>query len=145
MPIAVTGGSVRKDLKTLPEGYVVIKRMTHGQKLQRGSLNDKMKFNSRKGSKDMQGEIELMQRSITLWEWGNLIEEHNLEEYVDPEKPEQGTRVLNFRDVRDCEKVDAPIAEEISTYISEINNFEPDENDETSELGKSSSTSVQGS
>jgi hypothetical protein len=145
MPVAVTGGTERFDLKTLSEGFVVIRRMNHGQKMTRGSLSDKMRFSSSKKSKDVQGEIDLMQREITIWEWTNLIEDHNLEEYINPRKPEEGTRKLDFNRQIDIEKVDAKIAEEISTYISEINNFEADTEDEESELGKSASTSVQGS
>jgi len=145
MPVAVTGGSERKNLKTLPEGYVVIRRMNHGQKMARGSLSDKMRFSGSKKSKDVQGEIDLMQREITIWEWTNLIEDHNLEEYINPRKPEEGTRKLDFTRQIDIEKVDARVAEEISTYIGELNNFEDDTEDEGSELGKSASTSVRGS
>ena len=137
MPIAVTGGSEHFQLRSLEGGFVEIKRMTHGQKLQRGSFTDKMKFSSSKKSKDMQGEMDLMQRSVTLWEWANVIGDHNLECYVNPLNPEQGTRLLNLKDIRDCEAVDARIAEEISTYISRVNNFEDDLDDEDTLLGKS--------
>ena len=145
MPIAVTGGSERKNLKTLADAYVVIRRMNHGQKMTRGSLSDKMRFSGSKKSRDVQGEIDLMQREITLWEWMNLIEDHNLEEYINPRKPEEGTRKLDFSRPADIEKVDARVAEEISTYIGELNNFEDDVDDEGSELGKSASPSGQGS
>lgn len=137
MPIAVIGGSERFDLKSLPEAFVVIRRMTHGQKLQRGSMSDKMRFVATKKSKDMQGEIDLMQRQIALWEWQNLIEDHNLEAYVNPNDPSQGTRLLNLKDVRDIEMVDARVAEEISTRIGEVNNFEDDFDDSETLLGKS--------
>jgi hypothetical protein len=145
MPVAVTGGNKRFDLKTLPGAFVVIRRMNHGQKMARGTLSDKMRFSGSKKQKDVQGEIDLMQRATTLWEWQNLIEQHNLEEYVNPSVPEQGVRKLDFSNVADIEKVDAQVAEEVSTYIGELNNFEADMDDETTELGKSASTSVQGS
>jgi hypothetical protein len=145
MPVAVTGGSVRKDLKSLPDAYVVIRRMNHGQKLARGALSDKMRFSGSRKSKDIAGEIDLMQREIALWEWSNLIEDHNLEEYINPRKPEEGTRKLDFSRQADIEKVDARVAEEISTRIGELNNFEEALDDEESELGKSASTSGQGS
>lgn len=138
MPIAVNTGYIEHfDLKTLPGAYVEIRRMTHGQKLTRGSFSDKMKFSANRKSKDMQGEMDLMQRSITLWEWSNLIAEHNLETYINPQNREEGTRLLNLKDVKDIESVDAPVAEEISTYIGKVNNFEDDYDDSETPLGKS--------
>lgn len=138
MPVAVNPNySERFDLKTLPEGFVVIRRMNHGQKMTRGSFTDKMKFSASRKSKDMQGEMDLMQRSITLWEWSNLIAEHNLEIHIDPNDLSKGTRLLNLRDVKDIELVDAPVAEEISTYIGKVNNFEDDFDDPETLLGKS--------
>lgn len=145
MPIAVTGGSQKFDLKTLAGAFVVIRRMNHGQKMARGALNDKMRFSGSKKSKDIAGEIDLMQRQTTIWEWMHLIEDHNLEEYINPQKPEEGTRKLNFNVQGDIEKVDAAVAEEVSTYIGKLNNFEADLDDEETELGKSASTSKQGS
>jgi hypothetical protein len=145
MPIAVTGGSKRFDLKTLAEGYVVVRRMNHGQKLTRGALSDKLRFTGSKKQKDIAGEIDLMQREIAVWEWTNLIEDHNLEEYINPKKPEEGTRKLDFSNPQDIGKVDARIAEEISTRIGELNNFEDELDDESSALGKSASTSGLGS
>jgi hypothetical protein len=137
MPVAVTGGSERFDLRTLPEGFVVIRRMNYGQKLTRGALSDKLRFTGSKKAKDIQGEIDLMQKQIAVWEWANLIESHNLQD--------KDGRELNFQNQADIEKVDARIAEEISTRIGEINNFEEDLDAEETNLGKSASTSVQGS
>lgn len=134
MPVGVTGGSKRFELKTLPEGFVVIKSMTYGQKLTRGDLTSKMKIQASRSSKDVQGEIDLMQRAVALWEYANLIEDHNIED-VDGRK-------LNFKDQQDVNKLGARIGEEISTYIGKLNNFEEDDN---SELGKSSSASAQAS
>jgi len=135
MPIAVTGGSQRFELKTLPEGFVVIKRMTHGQKLTRGSFVDKMTFKGNK--KDFQGQMDLMQAVTTRWEWKTVIADHNLECYIDPQDPSKGTRLLNFQSQGDIDAVDANIAEEISTYIGKVNNFEDDFDDAETLLGKS--------
>lgn len=137
MPIAVTGGSERFELKTLPGAYVVIRRMNHGEKLTRGAFSDKMKFNASKGKKDVQGEIDMMQRSVALWEWTNLITDHNLEAYINPSNPDLGVRLLNLKDVKDISAVDANVAEEVSTYIGKVNNFEDDLDDSETDLGKS--------
>ena len=127
MPVAVSVERSKKfDLKTLPGAYVVIARMSHGQKLVRGDLSSKMKFTAGKRSKDLQGEIDMLQKVTAHWDWSNLIEDHNLQD-VDE-------RVLNFKDVRDIDKIDAKIAEEVSTYIDELNNFEGDAEDPESPL-----------
>lgn len=131
MPRAVFSDVTKRyELKTCPpDGFVVIKRMTHGQKLQRADLSSKLSIDA-SSKKNAKTEIDLMQRAATLWEFANLIAEHNLED-VDG-------RTLNFKDVRDVEKIDGRIAEEIATHLSDLNNYEDDEDDPESELGKSS-------
>jgi hypothetical protein len=136
VPVAtVTERSRRFDLKTCPGGYVVVKRMTHGQKLYRADLTSKMKINASKKSKDVQGEIDLLQRQTAFWEFANLIEEHNLTALVNASDPGSDERPLNFKVPADVEMLDGRIGEEISTRIAEVNNFEEDADDEDSDLG----------
>lgn len=128
MPVAViTQPSERRELKSCPGGYVVIKRMTYGQKLTRREMT-RMTVSAQRGSKkDVQAEIDAMQRKVSLWEFANLIEDHNLDD--------ENGRKLNFQNSMDVDKLAGPIGEEIDTLISELNNFEDDAADEKSELG----------
>jgi hypothetical protein len=133
MPVAVVvQSSERRELKSLPEGYVVIKRMTYGQKLLRSELNMKMLIEmGGKGKADMQGEMKIMSRQVALWEFANLIEDHNL---TDAEG-----RMLDFNRNVDVERIEGKIGEEISTYIDELNNFEKEVEDENLPSGSAAS------
>lgn len=130
MPVAVVQNplSDKIDLKTLPGGYVVIRRMTHGQKLERQAFTSRLKFSIAK-KRDMQGEIDLMQKAVSLWEFKNLVAEHNLEDL--------DGRTLNFTNPADVEKLDGKVAEEITAHINALNNFEEDADDDETELGNS--------
>jgi hypothetical protein len=119
MPVAViTQASERFELKSLPGAFVVIKRMTFGQKLMRSEMAMKMTLETGgdKKSKDFAGEMKMMNRRTTLWEFAELIEDHNLTD-VDERK-------LNFKQPTDVDKLAGQIGEEISTLIDSINNFE---------------------
>lgn len=135
MPIAtITERTKHIDLRTCEGGYVVIKRMSHGEKLHRRSMT-KMSVNAKRGKKDVQAEIDMMQKNVALWEFANLILEHNLETYIKPDDPESGTRLLNFKNPADVELLDGKIGEEIDAAISDFNNFELEAEDEDSDLG----------
>jgi hypothetical protein len=127
--------NLHHDLKTLPGGYVVIKRMNHGEKLTRQDLSSKMKINATKKSKDIEGIIDLVQRTVSFWEFKNLIVDHNLTKLRDPNDPSSEVP-LNLKDERDIAIIDGKIAEEINTAISNFNNFEEDAEDEETDLGK---------
>lgn len=128
MAIAVVvESSERKELRTCEGGFVVIRRMTYGQKLQRADLTSKMRVQASRKSKDVQGEIDLLQRQVTLWEFANLIADHNLTDARE--------RKLDFKKPTDVEMISGRIGEEISKYIGDLNNFEEDLEDGDTELG----------
>jgi hypothetical protein len=107
----------RFDLKTCPEGYVVIRRMTYGEKLNR--QEDMM--NMRTSGKDEDMQINIMARKVALEDFKNLVIEHNLTDDQD--------RPLNFKNAADVLRLDPRIGDEIGAYIDEINSFE--ESDDT--------------
>lgn len=121
MPKATTSGSETQhfDLKTLPDGYVVIRRMTYGEFLRRRQMTSNMKFEAQKGEKDFQGTMELLNKAAIEYEFGNCIVEHNLED--------DDGKLLNFKKVADIEKLDPRIGDEINERINEMNQFEEDE------------------
>jgi hypothetical protein len=131
MPVAVLTGDEdeRLDLKTLPDAFVIVKLMDHGQKLRRQDMNSKMKFNMSGRKRDVQAEIDMLQKQVTIWEWATLITDHNLLDL--------DGRPLDFKREADVLKVRGKVAEEISTFISKVNNFEEDAEDEESPLAAS--------
>jgi hypothetical protein len=129
VPVAVvtdTAG-VKEDLKSLEGGFVIIKRMTYGQKLIKSQLTMKMRMDMQ-DKKKMGADIDLATRAVALWSFANLIEDHNLED--------ASGRKLNFRSPADVEALAGKIGEEIDTLIDKHNNFEED--DETENLSNGS-------
>lgn len=113
MPRATVASETEKfELKSLPEGYVVVRRMTYGEKLNR---TDSM-MNMRTTGEDREMQFQMMTRKIAFQDFGNLIIEHNLTDEND--KP------LNFKNAADVERLDPRIGDEIGQLIDGINSFE---------------------
>lgn len=131
MPVAVASDvTVRKALKTLPadpalpspagdEGYVVIRRLTYGEKMTRRSINSKMTVEAGKGSKQAKTVIDAFNEGTDLFDFATAIVSHNL--------THKDGRPLNFQLAQDVRMLDGKVAEEISSYIDDLNNFEADE------------------
>jgi len=119
MPKAyTTKDTVREELKSCPEGFVVLKRMTYGDKLERQELV-KMAISLSAG-KDAMGEMAMANKKATYLEFAGCIVEHNLE------KDDAGTP-FNFKNSADVDALDPRVGEEINTLISEMNNFDSDD------------------
>jgi hypothetical protein len=106
----------RHELKTLNEGYVVLRRLSYGEKLHRRAMVSNMKISSNTKSSDFAGEMQLVNEAATRFDFQTCIVEHNLED-------ENGT-VLDFKKLSDIQKLDPRIGEEIDTLINDMNNFE---------------------
>lgn len=111
----------RFDLKSAPpDGYVVIRRMTWGEKLKRQGMMTNFRMDVGGNKKDdMSMDVNLFQEKVTLWEFANLIVEHNLTD----DKMQQ----LNFKNAADVARLGPLVGEEIQKRIDEINAFEEDD------------------
>lgn len=122
MPIAVwnTEDTERHDLKTaLPDGYVILRRMTYGQIVQRRALT-KLSLEMSKGNKkDFKGEMALASVEINNFEYAHCIVEHNLQK--------ADGSLLNLASPVDLQLLDPRVGQEIEKLISDMNNFEEDE------------------
>ena len=107
-----------KDLKTLPDGFVVLRRMSFGQILERRMFT-KLEVESGGKGKDLRGELAMANRRVTEFEFKACIVEHNLED-VDG-------RALNLSTLPDFNKLDPRVGQEIEALITDMNNFEEDE------------------
>jgi hypothetical protein len=113
MPVAVfVNDTKRFDLINLPDAYVVIRRMNYGESLKRQAMVSKIYMAQAEGSRDMRGEVDLQPERVAMWEFANLIVEHNLTDEHD--KP------LNFKNPMDVVRLDGPIGSEIGKYIDEF-------------------------
>src|SRR5262245_60024641 len=110
----------RFDLKTCPEGWVELKRMTYGQFLERRDMASKMSFET-DGRKDRPAELVTMHRRVAAFEFRNCIVDHNLED-------ENGTP-LDFRQPMILDRLDPRIGQEIGELIDKMNQFEEEVKD----------------
>lgn len=120
MPIAtIVSANERFELKTCPEGYVVIRRMTYGEKLKRQGMMTKYTMNLGGGKEDAMAEVDILQEKVSLWEFANLVVEHNL--------TDEKEKTLNFRNAADVYRLGPQVGEEIQKYIDDLNSFEDSE------------------
>lgn len=136
MPAAVVdmNSTQRFDLKSAPpDGYVVLRKMTFGQKLTRQQnamkINMEMQRKSRGGNTKANMEMESLQSA--LYDFKNCVVEHNL--------TDTSGNPLNLSTDFDVTRLDPRIGEEIATRIDEMNNFE--DSDEGNSGAASSSQS----
>ena len=109
----------RYDLKSaLPDGYVVLRRLTYGQVIRRRALT-KLSMAMEKGNKDFKGEMALGSVEINNFEFATCIVEHNLEK-------NDGTK-FNFANPVDLQMLDPRVGTEIELFISKMNNLDEDE------------------
>lgn len=116
-----TTATEKKMLETLPEGFVVLRKLPYGAKLRRSeeAMKMTMEMGGGRGKKNAKADVALLQHASTLFDFRHCIVEHNLED--------ESGRTLNLASVEDINNLDPRIGEEISSLIDELNNFENDE------------------
>lgn len=110
--------TTRKDLKSLPEGFVILRRMSFGQILQRRMFT-KLEVESSGKKNDFRGEMAMANRRVTEFEFQHCVVDHNL--------TDAGDRKLDLSKASDFNQLDPRVGSEIEGYITEMNNFEEDE------------------
>jgi hypothetical protein len=117
MPVAVvTQDTERFELKSLEGAYVVVRQMSYGEKMLRSGMSGAMKLLKDNKQSDYIGEMSVETQKITLWDFANLIVEHNLQDI-------DGSN-LNFKLEGDVRKLSSKIGEEVGICIDKVNNFE---------------------
>jgi hypothetical protein len=106
----------RFELKTLEGAFVVIRRMTFGEKLAR---QDEI-FSMHASMESKQLEMNMLNKKAALKDFGNLVIDHNL--------TDENDRKLNFANPQDVLMLDPRVGDEISGYIDQLNSFEDSEN-----------------
>src|SRR5882757_10890958 len=135
MPIAVEefdSVGERYELRSLKGAYVVLKRLSYGQKMLRRGLLSKAKMQTGGGNraerraKSNQGfmaELELMNEKVTLFEFANCIVDHNLEYLITPEDKSSVAK-LDFTKPEHVKMLAGRVGEEIDELINDLNEFE---------------------
>jgi hypothetical protein len=115
----------RFDLRTCEGGWVELKPMSYGEKLERAQIATDMTIEAVKGSKTSKAQVDIMQRRTALFELSKCVGDHNL--YEDDAE----TVKLDFKSAKILDKLDPRVGDEIGKLIDEMNNFE----DQEDELG----------
>lgn len=120
----------KHNLKSLPGGYVELKRLTYGQKVQRQEMatesimksqggNRKQRRSNKVDEDNMAMSMRMMHRAVALFDFKHCIVDHNL--------TDENDKKLNFQDQTTLDRLDPKIGDEISQLIDDMNNFEEDE------------------
>lgn len=125
----------KHNLKSVEGGFVTLKRLTYGQKVERqemalenvmkadqGGGNRKQRRSGRGQAENVEMTMKTMHRAVTLFDFKNCIVDHNLEN-------ENGQK-LNFQDPNSLNILDPKIGEEINQLIDDMNNFEEGEQEQ---------------
>jgi hypothetical protein len=106
------------DLKTLPGGFVVLRRLTYGQKLERKAMASVAQAETGRGQ-NMKMQIAMVNEQAQLYDFTHCVVDHNLE-------GDDGNK-LNFADINAIRSLDPRIGEEIERLMDKMNNFEEDD------------------
>jgi len=121
MPKAIaTQETQTLQLKSVEGGEITARRLSYGEKLIRRSMTSSMKIEAGKG-KDFAGEMQLITEQSTAFDFQKCIVDHNL--YKDDEE----TQKFDLTKLSDIRMLDPRVGEEIDNWLSELNNFEEDE------------------
>jgi hypothetical protein len=117
MPVAtVSSEPERYDLKSLPDGYVMLRHMSHGEMLHRQDLSMQMQMLADRRTKSASMEVKQMQTAVVQYEFGVSIVSHNLQ------APDG--RTLDFRNPMDFANLDGRVGAEIAAEIDRMHDWE---------------------
>jgi hypothetical protein len=133
MPRATTNPNETEKiwLKSCPEGYVELRRMSYGEVLRKRQMGTTMSL--QQGSDgDTQGVMEMVQRRMTEFEFAKCVVDHNLED--------ENGKTLDFKKSNTFDRLDPRIGEEIGEEIDKMNQLEKvvDSGNSVIELGEAS-------
>ena len=106
---------VRHELKTCPEGFVELRRLTYGQLLERRLAAMVIEMEAQKGGKEAAGTISMAQLAVAVLDFTKCIVNHNLED--------ENGKLLNLSLATDVRRLDPRIGDEIGTLIDTANQF----------------------
>lgn len=101
--------TVRHDLVSLPEGYVILRKLDYGEILRRRELG----ISVIPGEGKEKSEVNIHSVDVQVYEFSRSIVEHNLEDG-------EGN-ALNFKDKRAVISLDPQVAQEVENLISKLN------------------------
>ena len=119
MPVATVDAEPQRfELQSAPpDGFVILRRMSHGQMLHRQDIAMTMNMQAdRRSTGTANVDIKQSQTAVGLFELAVCVVDHNL---TDPTG-----RKLDFTNRRDTEQLDGRIGSEISVLIQDMHDWE---------------------
>jgi hypothetical protein len=115
----------RHNLRTLPEGFVELRRMSYDAYLQRRDMVTQIKLAGNQGKgrgsgeDNFAGEVSMMNRKVSAFEFKECIVDHNLED-------DDGS-LLDFSKAHTLKKLHPQVGQEIDKLIEDMNAFATEE------------------
>ena len=105
------------ELKSLPGGWIEVRRLTYGETLRRRSMMT-MEFAGDPSKGDARAEMAMMNAKATEFDFARCVKDHNL--FADDEE----TRKLNLGTRADLDQLDPRVGQEIEQILDKLNNFD---------------------
>lgn len=135
MPNATrTAEPIRKELKTLPGGYVILQQLSYWDMLKRQDNTTRMSMEAAQKNENRKVDIEFTSQWTTEFDFKNCIVDHNLEDAEGKKLDLTNTMTLNILDPR--------VGQEIADLISALNEADTDLTDFTGAQNSSSADST---
>jgi len=119
MPRAtVSTDTERFELKSCPEAFVVLRRMSYGEFMQRQQLamNMSMKAPGGNNSEEAEASFKMVQDKVAEFEFRSCITDHNLED--------ENGQLLQFKFPKAVHMLDPRIGQEVSALIDGMNQLQ---------------------
>jgi hypothetical protein len=105
----------RFDLESLPEAWVLLRRMSYGERLHRQDMAMQMSMEADQRKKTARMDVTPAQTAVAQFELQICVIDHNLED--------ESGRKLNFSNQLDCAQLDGRVGEEIAELISTLHDW----------------------
>lgn len=108
----------RLDLKSLPGGYVVARKLSYGEKQRRMQIaaGQSIATNQRNNGQPEKVDVVIHNFDIQFYDFSHCIVEHNLT------KDDADTIKINFKSIADFEELDDAVGQEIEIFLDKLNN-----------------------
>ena len=109
--------TIRFNLKSLPDGYVVIRRHMYGNMLKRRQMGIDTQIAEINGERT--ANVTMNVATTTAFDFAHCVVEHNLED--------EAGNTLNFNNAGHVAALMGPVGDEISAYIDQMNTWDSEE------------------
>ena len=134
MPVATVDTEPQRfELQSAPpDGFVLLRRMSHGQMLHRQDIAMTMNMQADRRTSAANVDIKQSQTAVGMFELAVCVVDHNL---TDP-----SGRKLNFTNRQDVEQLDGRVGAEINMLIQDMHDWEKSDPNSSPKSTESSST-----